>query len=55
MRHRDGSCSICVAIVLRKARGISDHTGERPRVEAEREEKDFGTAVGRESEMDRRM
>ena len=55
MGHRERSCSICVAIVLRKTRGFSDHTGERPRVEAEREEKDFGTAVGRESAMDRRM
>ena len=48
-------CSIFVAIVLRKARGLSDQTGERPRVEAAREEKDFGAAVGRESAMDRRM
>ena len=55
MGHRERSCSICVAIVLRKARGFSDQTGERPGVEAEREEKDFGTAVGRESAMDRRM
>ena len=30
-------CSKCVAIGLRKIRGFSDHTGERPRVEAERE------------------
>ena len=36
------SCSIFVAIVLRKARGFGDQTGERPRVEAERErEKDY--------------
>ena len=55
MGHRERSCSIFVAIVLRKARGFSDQTGERPGVEAEREEKDFGTAVGRESAMDRRM
>ena len=54
MGHRERPCSICVAIVLRKARGFSDQTGERPRVEAERE-KDFGTAVGRESAMGRRM
>ena len=53
--RREGSGSTCVAIVLCKARGFSDRTGERPRVEAEREEKDFGTAVGRESAMDRRM
>ena len=55
MGHRERSCSICVAIVLRKARGFSGQTGERPMVEAEREEKDFGTAVGGESPMDRRM
>ena len=55
MGHRERSCSICVAIVLRKARGFSDQTGERPMVEAEREEKDFGTAVGGETQMDRRM
>ena len=55
MGHRERSCSICVAIVLRKARVFSDQIGERPRVEAEREEKDFGTAVGGESAMDRRM
>ena len=54
MGHRERLCSIFVAIVLRKARGLSDQTGERPRVEAERE-KDFGTAVGRESAMGRRM
>ena len=55
MGHREGSCSICVAIVLRKTRGFSDQTGERPRVEAEREDRDFGTAMGREAAMDRRM
>ena len=54
MGHRERLCSIFVAIVLRKARGLSDQTGERPRVEAERE-KDFETAVGKESAMGRRM
>ena len=55
MGHREGSGSACVAVVLCKIRGLSDQTGERPRVEAEREEKDFGTAVGRDAAMDRRM
>ena len=55
MGHREVSCSTCVAVVLYKARGFSDQTGERPRVEAEMEEKDSGTAAGREAAMDRRM
>ena len=46
MGHRERSCSIFVAIVLRKARGFSGQIGERPRVEAEREDRDFETAMG---------